>query len=107
MINKIFDKKHEKDKRDEKDEKLKLYIRNFLKIYDDKISISYDNNKLSTKETNLSLKKYNDGLIRPNKLIEEYNKFIINAENFKDVMKQRKQSPITPNQKNMEGYIKD
>ena len=33
------------------------------------------------------------------KLIEECNKFIINAEIFKDVMKQRKQGAITPNQK--------
>ena len=49
LINKIFDKKDKKDKKDEKDDNLKLYIRNFLKTYDDKISISYDDNKLSTK----------------------------------------------------------
>ena len=99
LVNNISYKKDEKDKKDKKDENLKIYVRNFLEKYDDKTSISYGENRLSTKEINSLLKKYIEGLIDPNTLIYEYNKFIINAEKFKDVMKQRKQGAITSNQK--------
>ena len=64
LVNKIFGKKVEKDEKDEKDENLKPYIRKHLKKYDNKLSISYGNNKLSTEEINLLLRKYSDGLLR-------------------------------------------
>ena len=79
LVNKIFDKKDEKD---EKDENLKLYIRNFLKKYDDKISISYGDNKLSTEEINLSLKKYDEGVIRPNKLLKNIINLLLMLKNL-------------------------
>ena len=86
LVNKRFDKKDEKSKKDEKDEKdenLKLYIRNFFKKYDDKISISYGDNKLSTEEINLSLKKYDEGLIRPNKLLKNIINLLLMLKNLK------------------------
>ena len=95
------------NKKMKKDENLKIYIRNFLKKYDDKISISYGENKLSTKEINSLHKKYTEGLIDPNTLIYEYNKFIINAEKFKDVIRQRRQGAITPKQKKLKDYINE
>ena len=107
IFDKIFDKKDQKDKKDEKDLK-KLYIRDFLKKYDDKISVTYVENKLSTEEINSLLKKYEKGLIKSDELVEKYNKFIINAEKLNDVMKKRKQGAITPKQKkNMKDYIKE
>ena len=98
IFDKIFDKKDQKDKKDEKDLK-KLYIRDFFKKYDDKISVTYGENKLSTEEINSLLKKYEKGLIKSDELVEKYNKFIINAEKLNDVMKKRKQGAITPKQK--------
>ena len=107
IFDKIFDKKDQKDKKDEKDLK-KLYIRDFFKKYDDKISVTYGENKLSTEEINSLLKKYEKGLIKSDELVEKYNKFIINAEKLNDVMKKRKQGAITPKQKkNMKDYIKE
>ena len=76
---------------------MKTLYKKLFKKYDDKISTSYGDNKLSTEKINLLREKFDEGLIDPDKLIEEYNKFIINAEKFKDVMKQRKQGAITPN----------
>ena len=102
LVNAILDKKDEKDKKDKKDEKyenLKLYIRNFFRKLDE-ISISYGENKLSTGEIDSTLKKYIDGLIGYNDLIKEYNKFIINAEKFKDVIKKRKKGLLPLTKKN-------
>ena len=65
------------------------------------------NLSLSTEEINLSLKKYDDGLIGNSNLIEEYNKFIANSEKFQDVINKRKKGAITPNQKKMDDYIKE
>ena len=102
LVNAILDKKDEKDKKDKKDEKyenLKLYIRNFFRKLD-KISISYGENKLSTGEIDSTLKKYIDGLIGYNDLIKEYNKFIINSEKFKDVIKKKKKVLLPLTKKN-------
>ena len=108
LINKIFDKKVEKDKKDDKkDENLKLYIRNIFKKYDNKISISYGDNKLSTEGINLLLNKYNDGLIEYNDLIKGYNEFIADVIKFEDAIKEKKQGAITPNQKKMKNYINE
>ena len=97
LVNKILGKKVEKDKKDEQDENLKLYIKNLLKKYDDKLSISYGDNKLSTEEINLLLRKYNDGLIKYYDLIKGYNEFIADVIKLEDAIKEKKQGAITTN----------
>ena len=90
LVNKIFDKKDEKDKKDKYEKDLKSYIDNFLTNCKHDISITYGENKLSTKEINELLKKHNEGRIGFSELIKNYNKFMYNAEKFKDVMTKEK-----------------
>ena len=99
MANKIFDKKNEKDKKYKYEKDLKSYIENFLTNYEHDISITYGKNKLSTKEINESLKSHNEERIGFDERIENYNKFIYNAEKFKDVIDKREKGAVTPNQK--------
>ena len=99
LINKIFDKK------DEKDENLKLYIKFFLLNNHDNISISYDGNKLSTEEINSSLQKYINGLFNNSDLVREYNKFIVDSEKLKNAIEKRKKGAGTPNPKKLDDYI--
>ena len=99
LINKIFDKKHEKYER-------KTYIKSeidkFLKKYEDKnISISYDENKnkFNTEEITKSLKKFRNKLINFSKFDEEYNKFVDNIVKFEYYKSEKEPGSVSPNQK--------
>ena len=99
LINKIFDKKHEKYER-------KTYIKSeidkFLEKYEDKnISISYDENKnkFNTEEITKSLKKFRNKLINFSKFDEEYNKFVDNIVKFEYYKSEKEPGSVSPNQK--------
>ena len=106
LINKLFDKKDEKDKKDKCEKDLKSYVENFLTNYEHDKSITYNKNKLSTKEINESLKKHNEERIGFSELIENYNKFMYDAEKSKDVMDKRENGAVTSNQKSMLNHVK-
>ena len=107
MINKIFDKKYEKNTR-------KTYIESeidkFLKDYEDEnIYISYDKNKnkFNTEEITKSLKKLRNKLINFSKFDEEYNKFVDNIVKFEYYKSKKEPGSASPNQKKMRRYVRD
>ena len=96
LINKIFDKK------DEKNEYIDSEIDEFLKDYGDKnININYDKNKnkFNTEEITKSLKKLHNKLINFSKFNEEFNKFMDNVIKFEYYKAEKEPGSVSPNQK--------
>ena len=97
LINKIFDKK------DEKNKYIDSEIDKFLKDYGDKnISINYDKNKnkFNTEEITKSLKKLHNKLINFGEFNEEY---VIKLEYYKV---EKEPGSVSPNQEKMRRYAK-
>ena len=107
LINKIFDKKYEKNER-------KTHIESerdkFLKDYGDKnIYISYgeDKNKFDTEEIAESLKKLRNKFINLDEFNEEYNKFMDNIVKFEYFKCEKEKGGVSPNQRKMRRYARD
>ena len=96
LINKIFDKK------DEKNKYIDSEIDKFLKNYGDKnININYDKNKneFNTEEITKSLKKLHNKLINFSKFDEEHKKFMDNVIKFEYYKSGKGPGSVSPNQK--------
>ena len=96
LINKISDKK------DEKNKYIDSEIDTFLKDYGDKnIYINYDNNKnkFNTEEITKSLKKLHNKLINFSEFNEGYNKFMDNVIKFEYYKSKKEPGSVSPNQK--------
>ena len=96
LINKIFDKK------DEKNKYIDSEIDEFLKDYGDKnININYDKNKnkFNTEEITKSLKKLHNKLINFSEFNEEFNKFMDNVIKFEYYKAEKEPGSVSPNQK--------
>ena len=103
MINKIFDKK------DEKNKYIDSEIDKFLKDYGDKnININYNKNKnkFNTEEITKLLKKLHNKLINFSEFNEEYNRFMDNVIKFEYYKSEKGQGSVSPNQKKMRRYAK-
>ena len=103
MINKIFDKK------DEKNKYIDSEIDKFLKDYGDKnININYNKNKnkFNTEEITKLLKKLHNKLINFSEFNEEYNRFMDNVIKFEYYKSEKEQGSVSPNQKKMRRYAK-
>ena len=97
MINKISDKK------DEKNTYIDFKIDKFLEKYGNKnIYISYDKNKFNTEEINKSLSRLRKKLINSGEFTKEYNKFMDNVEGFENYKDEKKSGSVSPNQKKNE-----
>ena len=96
LINKIYDKK------DEKNKWIGSEIDKFLKDYGDKnIYINYDKNKnkFNTEEITTSLKKLHNKLINFSEFNEEYNKLMDNVIKFEYYKAEKEPGSVSPNQK--------
>ena len=103
LINKISDKK------DEKNKYIDSEIDKFLKKYEDKnICISYNKNKnkFNTEEITKSLKKLRNKLINFSEFDEDYNKFMNNVKGFEDYKAEKEPGSVSPNQKKNEKICK-
>ena len=97
LINKIFDKKYEKD---EKNKYIDSEIDEFLEKYKYKnIHVTYDKNKFDTEEITKPLIKLHTKVINLSEFIEEYNKFMNNFKGFEDYKAKKKQGSVSRNQK--------
>ena len=99
LINKIFDKKYEKN---ERKTHIESEIDKFLKNYGDKnISISYgkDKNKFDTEEITKSLKKLRNKFINFDEFNGKYNKFMDNIVKFEYYKSEKEPGSVSPNQK--------
>ena len=97
LINKISDKK------DEKNKYIDSEIDKFLEKYEDKnIYISYNKNKnkFNIEEITKSLKKLRNKLINFSEFDEDYNKFMNNVKGFEDYKAKKEPGSVSPNQKN-------
>ena len=102
MINKISDKK------DEKNTYRDFEIDKFLETYGDKnIYISYDKNKFNTEEINKSLSRLREKLINSGEFTKEYNIFMDNVERVENYKANKKPGSVSPNQKKMRRYVKN
>ena len=96
LINKIYDKK------DEKNKYIGSEIDKFLYKYEDKnIYIRYNKNKnkFDTEEITKSLKKLRNKLINFSEFDEDYNKFMNNVKGFEDYKAEKEPGSVSPNQK--------
>ena len=73
LINKIFDKEDEKDK---KDKSLRPYLKDFLRNNGRDFFITCEKNRISTEKINSITKKYIDERYDFPKFIDEYNKYM-------------------------------
>ena len=102
MINKISDKK------DEKNKCIEFEIDNILDKYEYKnIYIRYNKNKnkFDTEDITKSLKKFRNKLINFSEFNKEYNKFMDNVIKFEHY-KEKEPGSVSPNQKKMRRYAK-
>ena len=98
LINKIFDKKYEKN---ERKPHIESEIDKFLKNYGDKnIIISYgkDKNKFDTEEITKSLEKLRNKFINLDEFNEKYNKFMDNIVKFEYYKSEKEPDSVSPNQ---------
>ena len=98
-INKIFDKKYEKN---ERKTHIESDIDKFLKDYGDKnIFISYgkDKNKIDKEEITKSLKKLRNKFINFDEFNDKYNKFMDNIVKFEYYKSERELGSVSPFQK--------
>ena len=96
FINKIFDKK------DEKNKYIDSEIDNFSKYYGGKnININYDKNKIkfNTEEITKSRKKLHNKLINFSEFNEEYKKFMDNVLKFEYYKAEKEAGRVSLNQK--------
>ena len=103
LINKISDKK------DEKNKYIDSEIDKFLGKYEyQNIYISYNKNKnkFNTEEITKSLKKLRNKLINFSEFDEDYNKFMNNVKGFEDYKAVKEPGSVSPNQKRMRRYVK-
>ena len=106
LINKIFDKKYEKN---ERKTHIESEIDKFLKDYGDKkIFISYvkDKNKFDTEEITKSLKKLRNKFINLDEFNEKYNKFMDNIVKCEYYKSEKEPGSVSPNQKKNEKICK-
>ena len=106
LINKIFDKKYEKN---ERKTHIESEIDKFLKDYGDKnIFISYgkDENKFDTEEITKSLKKLRNKFINFDEFNEKYNKFMDNIVKFEYYKSEKVPGSVSSNQKKNEKVCK-
>ena len=104
LINKIFDKKYEKN---EREKYIQSEIDKFLKDYEDKnIFISYgkDKNKFNTEEITKSLKKFRNKFINLDEFNKEFNKFMDNVARFEYYKSEKEPGSVSPSQKKMRRY---
>ena len=87
MINKIFDKKYEKN---ERKTHIESEIDKFLKDYGD---------KFDTENITKSLKKLRNKFINFDEFNEEYNKFIDNIVKFEYFKSEKEKGSVSSNQK--------
>ena len=111
LINKIFDKKYEKN---ERKTHIESEIDKFLKDYGDKnINISYgdkgNKNKFDRENITKSLKMLLNKFINFDELNEEYNKFIDNIVKFEYFKSEKEKGSVSSNQKKkkMRRYARD
>ena len=102
LINKISDKK------DEKNKYIDFEIDQILDKYEDKnIYIRNKNkNKFDTEEITKSLKKLRNKLINFSESNEEYNKFMGNVIKFEYYKSEKEPGSVSSNQKKMRRYVK-
>ena len=101
LINKISDKK------DEKNKYIDLEIDKILDKYEHKnIYIRYNKNKFDTEEITKSLKKLRNKLINFSEFNEEYNKFMDNVIKFEYYKSEKEAGSVSPNQKKLRRYVK-
>ena len=101
LINKISDKK------DEKNKYIDLEIDKILDKYEHKnIYITYNKNKFDTEEITKSLKKLRNKLINFSEFNEEYNKFMDNVIKFEYYKSEKEAGSVSPNQKKIEKICK-
>ena len=103
LINKIYDKKYEKNKY------IGSEIDKILYKYEDKnIYIRYNKNKnkLDTEEITKSLKKLRNKLINFSEFDGDYKKFMNNVKGFEDYKAEKEPGSVSPNQKKMRRYVK-
>ena len=94
LINKMFDKK------DEKNTYINFEIDKFLEKYkDENIYIRYHKNKFNTEEITKSLNRLRKKVINFSEFNEEYNKFMNNAEGFENYKTKKKLGSVSTNQK--------
>ena len=104
LINKISDKKDEKnkytdfviDKILDKYEYKNVYIRYNKNVY---IRYNKNKNKFDTEEITKSLKKLHNKLINFSEFNEEYNKFMDNVIKFEYYKAEKEPGSVSPNQK--------
>ena len=96
MINKIFDKKDEKNKYidSEIDKILDKY--EYKNIY---IRYNKNKNKFDTEEITKSFKKLRNKLINFSEFNEEYNQFVDNVVKFEYYKSEKEPGSVSPNQK--------
>ena len=103
LINKVSDKK------DEKNKYIDFEIDKILDKYEDKnIYIRYNKNKnkFDTEEITKSLKKLRNKLISFSEFNEEYNKFMDTVVKFEYYKSEKEPGSVSPNQKKMRRYVK-
>ena len=103
LINKISDKKDEKNKyiNSEIDKILDKY--EYKNIY---IRYNKNKNKFDTEEITKPLKKLRNKLINFSKFNEEYNKFMDDVIKFEHYKFKKEPGSVSPNQKKMRRYVK-
>ena len=104
LINKISDKKDEKNKyiNSEIDKILDKY--EYKNIY---IRYNKNKNKFDTEEITKPLKKLRNKLINFSKFNEEYNKFMDDVIKFEHYKFKKEPGSVSPNQKKMRRYVKN
>ena len=103
LINKISDKK------DEKNKYIDSEIDKFLDKYENEnvyISYNKNKNKFNTEEITKSLKNLHNKLINFSEFDEDYNKFMNNVKGFEDYKAEKEPGSVSPNQKRMKRYVK-
>ena len=103
LINKISDKKDEKNKyiNSEIDKILDKY--EYKNIY---IRYNKNKNKFDAEEITKSLKKLRNKLINFSEFNEEYNKFMDDVIKFEYYKSEKEPGSVSPNQKKMRRYVK-
>ena len=103
LINKISDKKDEKNKYIDFETDKFLHKYRYKNIY---IRYNKNKNKFDTEEITKSLKKLRNKLIIFSKFNEEYNKFLDNVIKFQYYKSEKEPGSVSPNQKKMRRYGK-
>ena len=101
LVNKIFYKKKDVERL----EHIYSDLRDFLKRYNSIKSISYNKKNISAKEINKSLDNLHKKKIEPKQFNKEYDKFMDETKEFRNIRNQTHTGAITSNQKDMLDHI--